>query len=98
MLQITTEETILTTTTMTYTTTRMDYLEAEWRCVLEGGMGQCAMTSGITEMPPLSAHNSDSLPMVSVIVRENNYNFNNRVTCMCIQNCFYATAIDFEKI
>ena len=44
--------------------------EAGLRCVLEGGMALCVMTPGTMRMPPWSAHNWDSHPMV----REHRYN------------------------
>ena len=38
--------------------------KAEWRCVLEGDMAQCVMTSGIVWMPELSVDNWDSMTLV----------------------------------
>ena len=49
------------------TSSRMSWPGAEWRCVLEGVMGQCVMTSGTMRMLLSCAHNSDSLPLVSSI-------------------------------
>ena len=66
MLVITTWDNTLRTM-RTCTMTRMDLFGAEWRCVLEGGMGQCVMTSGTMRMPLWSADNWDSPPMVSCV-------------------------------
>ena len=64
MLVITTWDNTLRTM-RTCTMTRMDLFGAEWRCVLEGGMGQCVMTSGTMRMPLWSADSWDSPPTVS---------------------------------
>ena len=53
-------------TTMRPTMTREDWPGDEWRCVLEGGMGQCVMTTGTMKMPLSSAINWDSPLMVRI--------------------------------
>ena len=48
------------------TTLKMSWPGAEWKYVLEGGMGQCVMTPGTMKMPLWSADSWDSHNMVSV--------------------------------
>ena len=47
---------------------KMDLFVVEWRCVLEGGMGQCVMTPGTMMMPLWSAINLDYLLMVIEVI------------------------------
>ena len=49
---------------MIATSSRMSWPEGEWRCVWEGDMGQCVMTTGTMKMPLSSAINWDSHNMV----------------------------------
>ena len=49
---------------MNTTMTKMDFCGAGWRCVLEGDMAQCVMTSGTMRMPLWFVDNWDSHPTV----------------------------------
>ena len=83
MLVITTWDNTLRTM-RTCTMTRMDLFGAEWRCVLEGGMGQCVMTSGTMRMPLWSADNWDSPPMVSGGVKGKLHRNDREWTCVTL--------------
>ena len=55
-------------TMRTSTMIKMDLFVVEWRCVLEGCMGQCVMTPGTMKMPLWSADSLNYPPMVIEII------------------------------